>query len=88
MESRSKPEVETLQRARRIETRLTQLMIALNVSTDAQKPIFNNGSLIVPSHHCSLKELIDNIPRSWQGPVKVFVGTDLVATIAAAGAAT
>jgi hypothetical protein len=77
----SRPEVETLQRTRRIETRLTQLMIAMGVHTDAQRPIFNAGALILPSAHCSMKEIVDSIPPDWHGPVGVFVGTDKVATI-------
>lgn len=76
-----RPEVETLQRVRRIETRVTQLLIAQGIHTDAQKPIFNEGTLLVPSIHCSLKEIIDSVPRNWHGPVGVFVGTDQVATI-------
>lgn len=76
-----RPEVETLQRVRRIETRVTQLLIAQGIHTDAQKPIFNDGSLHVPSIHCSLKEIIDSVPRNWHGPVGVFVGTDQVLTI-------
>lgn len=75
------PGVETLQRVRRIETRITQTMIALGIPTDAQKPIFNEGSLILPSIHCSMKEIVDSIPGNWHGPVGVFVGTGRVATI-------
>lgn len=79
-----RPEVETLQRVRRIETRLTQLLIAQGIHTDAQRPIFNEGSVLVPSIHCSLKEIVDSVPGNWQEPVSVFVGTDRVATISVA----
>lgn len=80
----SRPDVETLQRVRRIETRLTTLSIAMGVHTDTQKPIFNADarSLVVPSIHCSLKEIIDSLPQGWHEPVKVFVGASEVATIA------
>ena len=81
MVDQTNPGRETLQRARRIETRLTQLMIALGVQTDTQKPYFNEGSIIAPSQRCSLQELIDSIPVSWQGPVTVFVGADRIAEL-------
>lgn len=77
----ARPEVETLQRTRRIETRLTQLMIGLGIHTDAQKPVFDDGTLLAPSVHSSLKEIIDSVPADWQGPIRVFVGSTLVTTI-------
>jgi hypothetical protein len=78
---KSRPEVETLQRIRRVETRVTRLMIALGVDTGANKPELVEDKLLVPSIHCSLKEIVDSIPPDWHGPVRVFVGTEQVATI-------
>lgn len=80
-------EEETCERVRRLETRMTQTMLFLGVPTSAQKPRFvlsdggNTARMIAPSQHCSLKEILDNIPVSWEGPVGVFVGDDLIATV-------
>lgn len=82
----SSPEQETLSRVRRIETRVTQLLIAAGVGTQSQKPSFailglEGARLTLPSRHSSMKEILDNIPETWDGPVGVFVGTDRIATI-------
>lgn len=73
-------------RLRRIETRLTQMMIALGVKTEAQSPEFSRkndtAQIVLPSKHCTVKEALDSIPETWNGPVNVFVGDDCVATIA------
>jgi len=81
---------EELQRLRRIETRVTQMMVALGIDV-GQKPVFKMVDVAgekreaavvdLPSPHSSLKEVLDNIPASWDGPVGVFVGDRLVATI-------
>lgn len=79
---------ETLDRTRRIETRLTQFMIAMGVRTDAQKPEFraptNTGQLAtlqLPSPHSTMKEVIDNIPEEWHEPVAVYVKDQRVAVV-------
>lgn len=79
---------EVLSRVRRIETRLTQLMVGLGVPTQAQKPKFDAGSrtVTVPSIHSSLQEILDSIPEGWQGPVHVCIGSRQVATVALHGA--
>jgi hypothetical protein len=85
----SRPD-ETLQRVRRIETRLVQTMVALGVDITTNKPEFipsmefdnsDGASIVLPSPHTSMKEVLDNIPASWDGPVGVFVGDNKVATI-------
>lgn len=82
---------ETLQRTRRVETKLTQMMIVMGIDTQSQKPLFVPGSassgakLVLPSPHCSLKEMIDNIPETWNGPVEVFIDDERVATLGRAG---
>lgn len=74
---------ETLARTRRIETRLTQLMIGLGIGTKAEKPVFDSrdGTTQIPSMHSSLQEILDNIPEGWQGPVGVYIGSRLLVTI-------
>ena len=72
------PEQETLARTRRIETRVTQIAMALGVATQAQKPEFNpvTSSVRVPSVHSSLRELLDSIPKEWKKPVRLYIGGD------------
>lgn len=80
-------ESEELERLRRIETRLTQLLIFLGADTQSQKPIFvaaglaGEGGISLPSPHSSMKEIIDSIPENWMGPIDVFIGTERVASI-------
>jgi len=80
------PIEEILQRTRRTETRLTQLMIAMNVETQAQKASFyedadGQARILVPSRHTPLKEILDSIPDRWQGMIDVYIGVDRVLTI-------
>ncbi len=67
---------ETLSRTKRIETRLTQLMIGLGVDTRTQKPAYDahNNTLAVPSIHSSLKEILDNLPENCHDEIQVFLG--------------
>jgi len=73
-------EEETLARTRRIETRLTQLMIGLGIGTKADKPVFDqqHSTIHVPSMHSSLQEILDSLPEDWQGPVGVSIGQNPV----------
>jgi len=79
---------EILSRSRRIETRLTQLMIRLGVDTTAQKPEFDpvTSSVRVPSVHSSLHELLDSVPKEWKKPVRVCIGDDLLVVVQRTGA--
>lgn len=78
---------EALSRVRRIETRLTSALVALGVSTAAQKPEFKSArgnkpaQIYAPSRHSSLNEIVDSAPKNYAGPIEVFVGSDCVATI-------
>ena len=80
---------EVLHRARRIETRVTRIAEALGIPTQADKPKFliserngkPQGRMILASRFASLKEILDNVPETWEGPFGVFVGDDLIATI-------
>lgn len=80
------PSTETLQRVRRIETRLTQTMIALGVDTASQKPRWDAGDpgidrprLVLPSRHTSLKEMTEAVPAYAAGkPVDIFIGGELI----------
>ena len=82
---------ETRDRVRRLETRLTQFLVANGVPTHSQKPQFvvaepgGIAKIRLPSRHSSMQEILDNIPNTWDGAVGVFVGDDLVATIEVSG---
>ena len=78
---RASPEVEMLQRVRRIETRVTTMMIAMGVDSSATKPVFDNGRLTLPSKHCSVKEILEAIPADWGGPVGLLIGDERLAEI-------
>ena len=83
MPGKQPPEAEILARVRRVETRLTQLMVALGVDTRSQKPVFesDHGYVVVPSKHTSLREILDSVPDSWRGSFRVFIGSELLATL-------
>lgn len=85
------PQTETLNRVRRMETRLTALLISMGVDTQAQKPVFvrppsGEGSARVqlPSPHSSFKEILGSIPSGWAGEFDVMVGDDFVARLVVA----
>lgn len=87
---RLEPEEEVLHRMRRIETRVTQIAMAMGVGVPTDRPIFTRehggvSSVKVPSPNASIKEILDSIPVTCDGPVEVFVGGDLVATIGRPG---
>lgn len=85
------PIIEVRDRVRRLETRITQFLVANGIPTQSQKPRFIAGMpngiarLELPSRHSSMQEILDNIPNTWDGVVGVFVGDDLVATIEVSG---
>lgn len=79
---------ELLQRSRRIETRLTQLMIAQGVLTEHQQPAFEAGAIggfakiTVPTPHTSLKEILACVPETFAGGViQIFVGSERIAEL-------
>lgn len=81
------PVLETRDRTRRIETRLTKLLIALGVDTESDKIVFDPGSLVgdakvtIPSPHTSVKELLAAVPDTFDGAVDLFVGDQHLATL-------
>ena len=76
---------EILQRSRRIETRLTSLIVAMGYDTEAQRPTYENGRVQLPSPHTSIQQVIDSIPENSVGSVRVYIGDRLVATIDRSG---
>ena len=77
---------EMLSRTRRIETRLTQTMVALGIDTQAQQPTFEErpnacGLLSIPSLHTSIKQIMAALPAKWDGWVDIIHNGELVATM-------
>lgn len=59
------PATETLERTRRIEMRLTRLMEGLNIESGVYRPVWNDGTVIVPSHMSSLSDCLKVVPGNW-----------------------
>lgn len=57
--------LETLERVRRIEMRLTLLMEAQNIETGVYRPTWQNGTILVPSRMSSLKDVLRVVPIDW-----------------------
>lgn len=79
---------ETLERVRRIETRLTKLLVHQGVETHSVKPTFHPGlvgqqpaTMNLPSRHCQFNEIMAALPRGFRGRVHLSVKGDFVATL-------
>lgn len=73
---------EILARSRRIETRLTSLLVAQGIDTPTQKPKFEmgtlNASVELPSPHTSIGAVVACIPNTCHETVAIYVGDDHV----------
>ena len=74
-------------RTKRIETRLTQTMVAQGIPTRAQQPEFFPGSavrnpyVLIPSPHTSIKEVVDSIPENCNEEVGIYLKGEAVARL-------
>lgn len=80
---RDDPAVEMLNRMRRIETKMTQLLVLAGAPTEAQKPVVTygpaaeGGKIILPSPHSSVREALDAIPSTLRGnALDIYVSND------------
>lgn len=71
---------EIVDRTRRIETRLTRFMSEQGFDTQTRKPIWQNGSIRVPTMAISIHDLVAVIPDGWPGtePITVYHQGDFV----------
>ena len=56
---------EVRDRVRRIETRLTKLMGHLGFDPKGSMPVWNNGSVEIPSLAVALKDVLSVVPDDW-----------------------
>jgi hypothetical protein len=77
------PERETLERVRRIETRITKIGNSLGIDVGGGKPVWHpEGRILLPSPNCSLGEVLKAIPDSERdNDVDIYVAGDYLATI-------
>ncbi len=80
-ETMSDVQIETRDRVRRIETRMTKFMEAHGFDTQVQRPTWNGGVIHAPTSSISLRDCLAVIPDSWdrREPVAVLVKDDLIA---------
>lgn len=79
MEPSLKPMVvETLDRTRRIETRLTKYLEQTGFDTGIQRPTWGDGKISVPTPACSLRDCLAVVPSDWpvDEEIEIFVGDD------------
>ena len=60
-------------RMRRVETRITKLMQAMGMDAGGMRPIWREGTVIVPNPQCGLQDILDVIPKHWPKEDEVFV---------------
>lgn len=77
-------EQETLDRVRRIETRVTKIGNHLGVDVGGGKPEWDrvNERVVLPSPNCSISECVKVIPPQFNGRlVNVFVDDEYLTTL-------
>jgi hypothetical protein len=74
---------ETLERVRRIETRLTKLLTHFGLNPGAEKALYDEPDVVrVPSRKVSLESIIDALPPNFgKAEFDVFIGNDYVCTM-------
>ena len=71
---------EILDRARRTETRVTKISLALRVNPGVEKPYWSNRSVVVPSRDCPISDISVTVPIDWPSDreFEVVIGSDHV----------
>jgi hypothetical protein len=65
--------LEVLQRARRIETRLTRLLETEGIQTGIQRPWWMDGRVMIPSPMTTIDAVLKCIPEGWPNQVQVVL---------------
>jgi hypothetical protein len=73
--------LEVLQRARRIETRLTRLLETEGIQTGIQRPWWMDGQVMIPSPTVTVDAILKAIPEGWSNPVEIVLKEDQRLTV-------
>lgn len=74
--------VEILQRAKRIETKVSRLMERMGFVDEAgDRPTWEDGSVRIPSMEVAFKEILAVIPKKWDAQVLIVHQRQTLATI-------
>ena len=70
--------LEVVQRARRIETRLTRLLETEGIQTGIQRPWWmeDRGVVMLPSPMTTIDAILKTIPEGWSKPVQIVLKDD------------
>jgi hypothetical protein len=68
--------LEVVQRARRIETRLTRLLETEGIQTGIQRPWWMDDRVMIPSPTTTIDAILKCIPDNWPGTVQVILRED------------
>lgn len=74
---------EIADRMRRLETRFTKFMEMQGFDTKVRRPEFHDGVVSVPSPSCSIHDIVQSIPPSWdkESEVEVRCNSDYIASV-------
>lgn len=61
------------ERMRRVETRITKMMQHMGMDPGGMRPIWRDGTVIVPNAHTGMQDILDTIPPHWPRDDEVFV---------------
>jgi hypothetical protein len=73
--------LEVLQRARRIETRLTRLLETEGIQTGIQRPWWMDDRVMIPSPMTTLDAVLKCIPKNWPNTVQIILKEDQQHTV-------
>ena len=76
---------EILDRVRRVEIRLTRLMEAQNVETGIVRPVWEDGTIRLPSRMASVMDCLRVVPDDWPSDKDIYLmfKDQVVATVRA-----
>src|SRR5215471_16975503 len=68
--------LETVQRCRRMETRLTRFLEAEGLQTGILRPWWSDDRVMIPSPTTTIDAILKCIPEGWHGPAPVVFKED------------
>lgn len=64
---------DTHDRMRRVETRITKLMQHMGVDAGGMRPIWRDGTVIIPNPQTGFQDILSAVPPHWPREDEVFV---------------